>query len=255
MTDPYARPGGDTAHGQWPSNGGYQGQYAESQLPYQGYHPGFYPGQDPTQGYYGHDGRYIPPRTHGVTVFAMITGIVAAVISLIPFFGFIAFVLGPLAMVLGIVAIAKRIPRRGFSVTALVTGTFGVLVSILYAVLFSTLMSFFDNTQSFEFRASGDSEYQVAVTTTSESPETSDRQGSFKQTVDASTLYGAITVTAMDPAGGTVGCEIYDSIGNLLVADDDQGPHATASCELSDVLLRKVEDIEFPEEISAHEAN
>lgn len=255
MTEPYARPGGDPTHGSWPPVGGYQGQFAQTQQPYPGDHQGAHPGQYPAQGHYWPDYRSTPPRTHGVTVFAMITGIVAAVISLVPFIGFLSFVLGPLAMVLGIVAIAKRIPSRGFSVTALVTGTFGVLVSILYAVLFSTMMSFFDNTQSFEFRASGEGEYQVAVTTTSESPETSNRKGPFRQAVDASTLFGAITATNLDPAGGDVGCEIYDSIGNLLVADDARGPNATASCELSDVLLDKVEDIEFPEHISAHEAN
>lgn len=245
MSDPYARPGGDPNHGSWPTPGGYPGQYTQNQHPY--------PGQYPPQGHYGPGGGYPPPRTHGMTVFAMVAGIVAAVISLVPFVGFVSFVLGPLAMVLGIVGIAKRISSRGFSVTALVTGTFALLVSILYAVLFTTMLSYFDNTQSFEFTANGTGEYQVTVSRTADPPETTRHGGNYTQTVEASTLFGGITAT--NPGGGDeeVGCRIHDSAGNLLVEDSQSGPYAVAVCELSDVLVRKVEDIEFPDQVNARE--
>ncbi|WP_411734560.1 hypothetical protein [Paeniglutamicibacter sp.] len=248
MSDPYARPGGDPNHGSWSSPGGYAGQPAPGQQPYPGQYPpnGYY-------GYYGSGGNQPPPRTHGMTTFAMVTGIVAAVVSLIPFFGFISFVLGPLAMVLGIVGIAKRIRSRGFSVTALVTGTFGLLVSVLYAVLLSTILSFYDNTQSFEFTAEGAGDYELSLTTTSTVPATTNQSRPHRATVDASTLFGGIIVKNLDGNRGDVSCRIYDSAGNLLVEDTDAGIGAVAECMLSDVLVRKVEDLDFPEEISARD--
>lgn len=246
MSDPYARPGGDPHHGSWSSPGGYPGQPGSGQEPYEGQYPpnGYY-------GYYGNGGNQPPPRTHGMTTFAMVTGIVAAVISLVPFLGFISFILGPLAMVLGIVGIAKRFRSRGFSVTALVTGTFGLLVSILYAVLLSTILSFYDNTQSFDFEAEGTGEYELSLTTTSAMPVTTNESGRYRSTVDASTLFGGIVVTNLDGNRGTISCRIYDSTGNLLVENTDGGIDAVAECMLSDVLVRKVEDLDFPEEISA----
>ena len=244
MSDPYARTGGVPS-------GGYPGHYAQNQQPYQGHHQGTSPGLYPSQGYCYGAGGWLPPRTHGMTVFAMVTGIVAAVLSLVPFVGFVSFVLGPLAMVLGIVGIAKRVRSRGFSITALVTGTFALLVSILYAVLFSTLVSFFENTQSFEFSANGTGEYHVTVAKSAGPPETTNQRGPYAQTVEASTLFGGITATNPGGSDEDVSCRIHDTAGNLLVEDSRSGPHAVAVCELSDVLVRKVEDIEFPDQINA----
>lgn len=247
MSDPYARPGGDPDHVSWSSPGGYPGQQA-----YPAQYQGTYPGQHPPYEYYGY-ANPLPPRTHGMTTFAMVAGIVAAVVSLVPFVGFISFVLGPLAMVLGIVGIAKRIRSRGFSVTALVTGTFGLLVSVLYAVLFSTILSFYDNTQSFEFEAEGTGEYELSLTTTSAIPTTTNQSGPYRSSVDASTLFGGIVVTNLDGNTGDVSCRIYDSTGILLAEHTDAGADAMAQCMLSDVLVRKVEDLDFPEEISARD--
>lgn len=241
MSDPYARPGGDPNHGSWPPPPGYPGADR-----------GAYPGQYPHLGYYGSGGNP-PPRTHGMTTFAMVTGIVAAALSLVPFLGFVSFVLGPLAMVLGIVGIARRIRSRGFSVTALVTGTFGLLVCILYTVLFSTLLSFYDNTQSFEFTADGAGEYELSLTTTSAMPVTTRQAGRYRSTVEASTLFGGIVARNVDGDRGEVSCRIHDSTGNLWVESTDAGIGAVAECLLSDVLVRKVEDLDFPEEISARD--
>lgn len=102
--------------------------------------------------------------------------------------------------------------------------------------------------------ADGTAEYKVSVTTTSATPETSNHRGPFIQNVDASTLFGSITATNPGGSDETVSCEIYDSAGNLLVENSASGHHAAAMCQLSDVLLCKVEDIDLPAEISAHES-
>lgn len=257
MSENNARHGEGQNPVSWPTSERYPGSHAPDPQQYQGYyqgnHPGQYPGPYRQSRYDGPNSTYGQPRTHAMTIFAMVLGIVAAVISLVPFIGFVSFVLGPVAMVLGIVGIACRMSRRGFSVTALVTGTFGLLVSVLYTVLISALISFSTNTQTFAFMADGTAEYKVTVSTTSAKPETSNQRGPFTQNVDASMLLGGITATNPGSSDETVSCEIYDSAGNLLLENSASGHHAMAVCRLNDVLLRTVEDVDFPGEISAHE--
>ncbi|GAA5225749.1 DUF4190 domain-containing protein [Paeniglutamicibacter antarcticus] len=257
MSDTSARHGNEPIPGSWPTGSGYPGAHAPNQQQYPGYYAGNSPGHytGPYQDGYGEpNGSFGQPRTHAMTIFAMVVGIVSAVISLVPFIGFVSFALGPVAMVLGIVGIVGRLSRRGFSVTALVTGTFALLVSILYTVLFSALISFSANTQSFAFMADGTAEYKVTVSTSSTKSKTSNQRGPFTQNVDASMLFGGITATNPGSGDETVSCEIYDSAGNLLLENSASGHHATAVCRLNDVLLRTVEDVKLPGEISAKEA-
>lgn len=258
MSENNARHGDGPSPDSWPTGEVYPGPHVQDPPQYTGYYPGNYPGQYPDpygrSRYDGPNGTYGRPRTHAMTIFAMVIGIVAAAISLVPFIGFVSFVLGPVAMVLGIVGIVCRMRRRGFSVTALVTGTFGLLVSVLYTVLISAFISFSGNTQSFAFMADGTAEYKVTVSTTSAKPETSNQRGPFTQNVEASMVFGGITATNPGSGDETVSCEIYDSAGNLLLQNSASGHHAAAVCRLNDVLLRTVEDVDFPDGISAHES-
>ncbi|QXQ10915.1 DUF308 domain-containing protein [Paeniglutamicibacter sp. Y32M11] len=260
MSDPNTRPGGDPNQQSWSAPSGYQGQYIAGQQQYPGQYaagqqqyPGAYPGQYPAYGYYPNGGQQSPPRSHGMTIFAMIIGITAAAISLVPFLGFVAYVLGPVAMVLGIIGIAQRYRRRGYSITALVTGTFGLLVSVLYTILFSTLISVAQNTQTYEFTADGTAEYKVTMRTGVDGgPDgTSTQNGPFSQMVEALTLFGGMSITNLTGEPETVSCRINDSAGNLLIEDTATGPFQTATCDLRDVLVHQMEDIDFPEELSA----
>ena len=162
----------------------------------------------------------------------MVTGIVAAVISLVPILGFVSFVLGPLAMVLGIVGIAKRLRSRGFSVTALVTGTFGLLVSILYAVLFSATLSrpsTTPNALNSLPRAPGNTRFPW--TTTSDSPVTSNQRGTDMRRPWMLPRSLAASPPRTWATTRNVSCRIYDSAGNLLVDDAASGAKAVAVCD------------------------
>lgn len=254
MSDPNALPGGGSNHESWDQHGYGGGQY-QGQSVGQGQYPGYYPGQYPAYGG-GYGSWTAPPRTHAMTVFAMVTGIVAATISVVPFFGFIAFLLGPLAMVLGIIGIAKRLNRRGFSVTALATGTFGLLVSILYAVLFSTLMSFVDRTDTYEFVAASAGEFHVSLTTTETTADVSDtRVGTFKERHAASTLFGGVVATNFGDNDGTVSCEVFDSNGYLLVDDEAKGPGAQAQCMIGASWLENGDDFSVTDQLKATSGN
>ena len=244
---PYAgqHQGGSAGYGVPPgyNAGQHQGQYA-----------GPYPGQYPAHGTYGYGpgGWNAPQRTHGMTTFAMVTGIIAAAVSLVPFFGFVAFVLGPLAMVLGIVGIAKRLNRRGFSVTALVTGAFGLLVSILYALLFTTLMSFMDRSDTYEFVASSTGEYEISLTTTEPTAAVSSNQrGTFTESHMASTLFGGIIATNVGENDGKVSCAVYDSEGYLVTEDEAEGLGAQAQCMIGASWIENTGDYSVSDELDA----
>lgn len=269
MSDPNALPGDGSNHESWNQQGygggqytgQYPGQYqggSPGQAQYQGYYQGQYPGQYPGYGNhgYGPGGWNHPERTHGMTTFAMVTGIVAATISILPVLGFAAFLLGPLAMVLGIVGIAKRLNRRGFSVTALVTGAFALLVSILYALLFTTFMSFMDRTDTYEFVATSTGEYQVSLTTTEAAAEvTSNQRGTFTESHTASTLFGGVIATNVGDNDGMVSCEVFDSEGYLVIEDEDEGLGAQAQCMIGASWLENTEDYAVSDELKAMAGN
>lgn len=230
-SDPYVGQarwqGYSQATGQQQYPGNYQGQQDQAQTQY----PGYYPGQYPSYGGYGYGGWNVARRTHGITTAAMVLGILAAAISLLPFVGFLAFILGPLAMLFGIIGIAKRFNRRGFAVTGLVTGAFGVLVSVLYALLLSTMMSYLDTTDTYEFVTRSAGEYHISITTTEPTPEISNNQrGTFSEHHIASNFYGGVVATNVGDNAGSVGCKIFDSDGVLVVEDAAKGIGAQAQC-------------------------
>ena len=224
MSDPYSTPSGGSSHPSWNYPGYGNGQP-------QGQYPGYYQGAYPPNGGYQYPAWNPPQRTHGITTAALILGIIAAVISLVPFFGFIAFLLGPLAVIFGIVGIVKRYNRRGFAVAGLVTGAFGVLVSILYALLFSTMMQYLDKAETYEFVTRSVGEYHLSITTTDSIPEIANNQrGTYRERLEASSFYGGVVVTNVGDNEGNIGCKIFDSEGVLVAEDAATGREAQAVC-------------------------
>jgi MFS-type transporter involved in bile tolerance (Atg22 family) len=66
----------------------------------------------------------------GLSTAAMTCGIIGACLGLIPILGIVAFPLGILAVIFGIVGIRRK-ARKGFAITGLVTG----LLALLFAVI------------------------------------------------------------------------------------------------------------------------
>lgn len=224
MSDPYSTPSGGSNY----ESRNYPG-YGNGQP--QEHYPGYYQGFYPLGGGYQYPAWNPPQRTHGITTAALILGIIAAVLSLVPFLGFIAFLLGPLAVVFGIIGIVKRYNRRGFAVTGLVTGAFGVLVSILYALLFSTMIQYMDRTETYEFVTRSVGEYQLSITTTDSIPEIANNQrGTYRERMEASSFFGGVVVTNVGDNEGNIGCKIFDSEGVLVAEDAATGREAQAVC-------------------------
>lgn len=81
-----------------------------------------------------------PVRNHGLTIAAMVLGIIGVALAWIPFIGTIGFLPGAVGLVLGIVALVRRLPSRGLAITGVVTGGVAVLMAgsaiMLWASLF-----------------------------------------------------------------------------------------------------------------------
>ncbi len=74
-----------------------------------------------------------PPKS-GIAVAALVIGIVAAVFAIIPGPSFGAFVPAILAAVLGIVALTRKTPRRGFALAGVILGAVSLLVAIIVSI-------------------------------------------------------------------------------------------------------------------------
>ncbi len=84
-----------------------------------------YPGQQPP----------VPTQKSGMALAAMVIGIVAIVLSFIPILGVVSFLLGPLAVIFGIVALVKK-RGKGQAITGIITGAVSFIVIMLGTLLF-----------------------------------------------------------------------------------------------------------------------
>lgn len=113
--------------------------------------PGNYPQQPggPPGGYppYGYGQQpYFVPQSNGIAVAAGIVGIISLVISLIPFFGFVAIPGGIVALVLGIIGRQRANSMgglsKGMAITGIVTGSIAIVLPIVFGVV---LFSYYAN--------------------------------------------------------------------------------------------------------------
>lgn len=72
----------------------------------------------------------------GVGLAALIVGIVAMVFAVIPGLCFVAFIPALVALILGIVALAKKHPHRGRALSGVILGTVALIVAIIVSIVF-----------------------------------------------------------------------------------------------------------------------
>lgn len=103
--------------------------------------------QQPTASHY--QSPHAPSPGKGLGIAAMVVGIVGIVFSFIPFVGFLSLILGPAAVVLGILAVANW-RGRGQGWAGIVTGVLGTLVAAVGIIITFALMPDIDSVQQAE---------------------------------------------------------------------------------------------------------
>lgn len=76
----------------------------------------------------------------GLAQASMVMGIIALVLSFIPVVGFMAYPLGILALIFGIVAMKKKPSNSGQAIAGIITGIIGLIVVTIGLILFSAAM-------------------------------------------------------------------------------------------------------------------
>jgi hypothetical protein len=71
----------------------------------------------------------VDKRSNAVGTAALVLGIIAAVMAIIPFLGIVAFLLGPAAIVLGIIGLLLKSRKRGAAIAGLVLGVAAVIIA------------------------------------------------------------------------------------------------------------------------------
>ncbi|GAA3701129.1 hypothetical protein GCM10023081_41980 [Arthrobacter ginkgonis] len=233
MTDANQPSSPDTPN---PSNQPSSGQpYPNRPDPYQQYPNQPYPNQPGP--YYQpapYDGQP-PEQLSGLTITAMTVGIVALVVAAIPIFGFVSFVLGPLAIILGIIGLVKKRPKKGFSITGIITGALALLLCILYLAIGIALAGVFGNATSqagtYTYKVVGEGTFQVTYTTTSLFDRTTNQAtGQFSAEVEASKLLGTLEAHNTGNTAGDLTCTITDSTGRLISTNTASGTGASVIC-------------------------
>lgn len=78
----------------------------------------------------------LPPKTNnGRAKTAMIIGIIALVLSVVPLVGIVSWALGPLAIVFGFIGLRQNL-QRGQSITGIVTGIIALIICMIWLTAF-----------------------------------------------------------------------------------------------------------------------
>ena len=117
----------------FPSQPGPAQQYPYAQQdPYAQQYPQSgtgYPGQ---QGPYPYPVYATPPKAQGITITALVLGIIAVFFGAIPFFG---LAIGLAAVIVSGIAVAKKVHSRGMSIAGLIMGIFGLLIGLFITIM------------------------------------------------------------------------------------------------------------------------
>ncbi|EMY34795.1 hypothetical protein D477_007756 [Arthrobacter crystallopoietes BAB-32] len=198
---PSTNPQGNTpqSEGQTQQPAGQPGSYGR---PYgQGTaHASQYAGY-PDQAGYGY--QQAPKQKSGLAITALVLGIVAIGASFIPFLGMVSFILGPLAVIFGIIALVKK-QKKGFSITGIVLGALGAIIAGIITAVMAVAISSVTGEHTVQYKVTADGPATV-VYTDGLDPVQEEITGDWEQEITFTGVpVGALTVVS----DGNVSCEI-----------------------------------------------
>jgi hypothetical protein len=72
---------------------------------------------------------------------AMVIGIIAIILSVIPLLGMISWILAPLAIIFGIIGLTRQDAPKGAAIAGVATGGVALVICLCWAMLFGAAMS------------------------------------------------------------------------------------------------------------------
>lgn len=75
-------------------------------------------------------------KTNGLAIAALVLGIIALVLSLIPVIRYISYIVGPIGLILGIIALTKK-QKKEMSIAAIVLAIVAILIVVIAQIRFN----------------------------------------------------------------------------------------------------------------------
>ncbi|NKX52950.1 DUF4190 domain-containing protein [Arthrobacter sp. E918] len=153
----------------------------------------------------GQGGNRADPPT-GLAITALVLGIVAFFVAEIPVIGIVSFLLGPAAIVFGIIALRRK-QRKALAVTGLVLGAVAVVVAAVVTAIVAFLWAQATGEHTVRYVVASDGPVSVSYFNGGDSVQ--ERvDGTWEKEITYSGLpIAGLTVEAGD--AGTVSCEIF----------------------------------------------
>ena len=131
---------GQQPYGGQPGTQNTPGYGPQNPSPYGGQGPAPYGQQGPQNYNRNFPQQNIPQGPKGLAIASMVVGICSVVFTWVPP---LAIVLGALALIFGIVSVAKKMGGKGMAVAGIVTGAVGFLYAIEVAITYGNVFSLF----------------------------------------------------------------------------------------------------------------
>lgn len=173
-------------------------------------------------------------RKNGLGVASLVVGIVAAAFSLIPLVGMVAFFLGPVAIILGLIAVFLKNRRKGTAIAGIILGVVGLVVAGVVTAAVSAGVKAVDESINAEHTV----EYVVTTNGpasisywTAGGSSTEKVSKNWKKSITSKELdFTSLTVTGdFSDSAAKVGCEILID-GKSAAKNTGNGAGAHASC-------------------------
>ncbi|GHD00458.1 hypothetical protein [Zhihengliuella salsuginis] len=191
-----------------------------------------------------------PPRAAGLTIAALVLGIAAVCLALVPFVHFAAFPVALAAVVVAGIAMARKLHSRALAIAGLATGIAALLFAALWTLAFAAAFSAFEEfdddfgapdrwngqgapeTYTFEAFAEVQAEVELYTGLDGDAYRTEEIEAgeTFSVSVRADDHAGSITVTPDGGDEGVISCRILDSDGRVVSEDKTDASMLWAVC-------------------------
>lgn len=173
-------------------------------------------------------------KGNGLGVAALVVGIAAASLAVIPLLGMVAFFLGPVAIILGIIAVLLKNRKKGMAIAGTILGVVSLIVAGLMTAAISAGVDAIDESINAEHTI----EYVVTTTGpagvsywTGGGSSTEDITADWKKSITSTEInITSLTVHGdFSDASASVSCEILVD-GKSIAKNTGSGAGALASC-------------------------